>query len=532
MSTARTLKRLAIMVGSRALCHALEVVAFLMSLMFKPRRSRLPPIDDKLLLEPATALSAQIKSGEVSSEQVVERYIARIKAVNPHINALVDKRYDEALSEARQIDKRLSAARDGTGDRSILELPLVGVPVSVKETIAVEGHAFTGGLVCRKFVKAPRHSDAVAALIRHGMVPIGLTNIPELAMWWDSSNPVYGRTKNPYDLSRVPGGSSGGEGALIASAGSVVGIGSDIAGSIRMPCHFCGIFGHKPTPFVVSTEGMFPTVVGEREKLLGLGPMTRYACDLLPMLRVLAGSKSQKLKLDEPLDMSKLKVHYIEDIGDPLASKCNEDVLVGLRKAVAHLVDKFKVPADKVVLDELKHGFHLWSAEANTEPNALSIAAQLKDGRGDAVNPWIEIVKKIFQVSEHSINSILSVILEKFSPLAGTRANVILTKRAAELRKRFDDLVGDSGILLVPTHPEPAPNHFTTLPKVLNCSYTSVTSVLQAPITNCPLGMSSEGLPFGVQIIARRFNDKLTIAVAEELERAFGGWSAPCRITA
>lgn len=530
MSATKLLKKYGLYLAFKAISQTLEVLAFLMSLLFSPQRSQIPPIDDHNIITPAIKLSQQIREGHVTSEEVVESFINRIKRVNPLINAVVEKRFDQALKEAREIDRKLNDARNEDGDRSILKLPLVGVPVSVKETISVDGYSFTGGLVGRRFVKAPKHADAVKQLIKNGMIPIALTNIPELAMWWDSNNPVYGRTNNPYDLGRIPGGSSGGEGALLASAGSVVGIGSDIAGSIRIPANFCGIFGHKPTPFVVSTEGMYPTVKGEREKLLGLGPMTRYACDLAPMLKALAGPKADRLRLDEPVDLSKLRVYYVEDLGDPLASSCNADILKGIRDAVNHLMNRFKITAEKVVFDEFQHGFLLWSAEANTEPDAPTMAKQFKDGSSGELNPVVEIAKKVLHSSEHNMNSIVATTLEKFSPSHGSRGNKILTARAAELRQKFNELVGDNGILLVPSHPEPAPKHHTTFLKVFNVSYTSVTTVLQAPITQCPLGLSKEGLPFGVQIIAKPLNDRLTLAVAHELERAFGGWVAPCRI--
>lgn len=531
MSTSKTLKKLAIFVGYRALCYTLQFMSYFASLLFTPKRSALPLIDDHNLVTPAVKLSQQIKSGHITSEEVVESFIARIKRVNPLIKAVVDTRFEKAISQAREIDRKLVEARNGSGDKAILSQPLVGVPVSVKETISLEGQSFTGGLLGRKFVKAPKTAVAVELLMKNGLIPICSTNVPEMAMWWDCSNPVYGRTSNPYDLSCIPGGSSGGEAALNAAAGSVVGIGSDIAGSIRIPSNFCGIFGHKPTPFVVSSEGMYPLVKGDREKLLGVGPMCRYACDLSPMLRVMAGAEADKLRLDVSVDLSKLKIFYIEDLGDPLAVSCNADILAGLRNAVNHLVTKYKVSVEKVELDEFKYGMILWSAEANTEPDAPSMAKQFKDGRGGELNPLVELVKKAFQMSEHNMNSILAATLEKFSPTYGTRGNKMLVSKAAELRKRLADMLGPDGILLLPTHPEPAPKHHTTLLKVFNVSYTSVTSVLQMPITQCPLGLSKEGLPFGLQIIARPFNDRLTIAVAEELEKPFGGWTSPCRIS-
>jgi len=524
------LRKLGLYFAYKALSQTLRIIAHFMSLLFSPKRSQIPPIDDHNIITPAIKLSQQIRDGHVTSEEVVESFISRIKRVNPIINAVVEKRFEDALKEAQEIDRKLQAARNNEGDRSILSMPLVGVPVSVKESIGVDGYSNTGGLLSRRFVKAPKHADAVKLLMSNGMIPIALTNIPELGMWWDASNPVYGCTNNPYDLGRIPGGSSGGEGALLAAAGSVIGIGSDIAGSIRMPANFCGVFGHKPTPFVVSNVGTYPTIKGEREKLFGIGPMTRYACDMAPMLKVLAGTKVSKLRLDEPVDMKKLKVFYVEELGDPLAASCNADMLERLREAVKHLANTYKIPSHCVRFDEFQHGFLLWSAEAHTDPDTPALSKLFNDGLPGELNPVVEIAKKALQTSPHNMNSIVATTLDKFSPGHGTRESKILTARAASLRRGFEELVGDDGVLLVPTHPEPAPKHHTTFLKVFNVSYTSVTSVLQAPITQCPLGLSDEGLPFGVQIIAKPYNDRLTLAVAQELEKAFGGWIPPCRI--
>lgn len=526
----KTMRKVGLYIGYRALCHTLNIFGYLLSLMFPSRMAKLPPIEDQKLVTPALKLSDKIKKGQITSVEVVETFIGRIKKVNPLINAVVDERFDKALKEAREIDEKLAKARNGEGDVSILQLPFVGVPVSVKETISIAGMSYTGGLLARKSVKGDKNADAVNMLIKNGLIPIGLTNTPELAMWWDSSNPVHGRTNNPYDLSRVPGGSSGGEGAILAAAGSVVGIGSDIAGSIRIPCNFCGIFGHKPTPFVVSTVGMYPPVKGDRENLLGLGPMTRYACDLKPMLKLLAGSKADKLRLDDPVDLEKIKVYYIDDLGDPLAKSCDSDIQDGINKAVSHFKSKFNVAVQRITLEEFRYGFLLWSAEANTEPNSVSMAQQFMDGKGGELSPLHESFKKVLQMSDHNFNSIVAVLLEKFSPVYGSRGNKLLTKKAVKLRETFNQIVGEDGVLLIASHPEPAPKHFTTPLKVFNVSYTSVTTVLRGPITQCPLGFTNEGLPFGVQILAKANNDRLTIAVAEELEKAFRGWTAPCRI--
>lgn len=529
----RSLKKLGIYAAKRTLCYALTSLAYLMSLLFQPKRSQIPVIDDHNLVTPAIKLSQQIKAGYISSEEVVESFISRIKLINPIVNAVVDKRFEQALKEARTIDRKLADARDNDdADQTIMKLPLVGVPVSIKETIAVDGFSFTGGLVGRRLVKAPRTAEVVQLLMKNGLVPIAMTNVPELAMWWDSSNPVYGTTNNPYDLSRIPGGSSGGEAALISAAGSVVGIGSDLAGSIRIPANFCCLFGHKPTPWIVPNDGMYPTVKGEREKLFGVGPITRYACDLKPMLKVMAGLKADRLKLDEPVDLTKLRIYYVDQLGDPMALECNSDILQGMHDAIGRLSNKYRCHVEKVFFEEFRHGFFLWSAEANAEPEAPRMTRQLKDGSssGDDCSPIVEFGKKIFNSSDHNMSSILVSALDQFTPASGSRESRSLSQQAAELRKRLNELLGDDGILMVPTHPEPAPAHHTTFLKVFNVAYTSVTTVLQAPITQVPLGLSKEGLPFGVQIVAKPLNDRLTLAVALEIEKLNGGWQAPCRI--
>uniref|UniRef100_A0A6G1SBG0 Fatty-acid amide hydrolase 2 n=1 Tax=Aceria tosichella TaxID=561515 RepID=A0A6G1SBG0_9ACAR len=527
----KSLKTLGVLIAKRTLCYTLNSLAYLMSFLFQPKRSQIPVIDDHNLVTPAIKLSQQIKAGHISSEEVVESFINRIKLINPIINAVVDRRFELALSRARAIDRKLEEARDNDdADQSMMKLPLVGVPVSVKETIAMDGYSFTGGVIGRRHVKAPRTAEVVQLLLKNGLVPIATTNVPELAMWWDSSNPVYGTTNNPYDLTRIPGGSSGGEAALIAAGGSVVGIGSDLAGSIRIPANFCCLFGHKPTPWIVPNDGMYPTVGGVREKLFGVGPITRYACDLKPMLKIMAGPKADRLKLDEPVDLSKLKIYYVEELGDAMALECNTDILEGMHNAIDRLANKYKCHVEKIFIEEFRHGFSLWSAEANAEPDAPSFASQLGDASGSDFSPLLELGKKLFNSSDHNMGSILASALDQFAPESGSSESLSLSQQAADLRKRLNALLGDYGILMVPTHPEPAPEHHTTYLKVFNIAYTSVTTVLQAPITQVPLGLSKEGLPYGVQLVARPLNDRLPLAVALEIEKLIGGWQPPCRI--
>lgn len=167
----------------------------------------------------------------------------------------------------------------------------------------------TAGLTIRKNIVSERDAEAVRLMRAAGAIPLATTNVSELAMWWETSNCLYGTTKNPYNTRHIVGGSSGGEGCIQAAAGSPLGIGSDIGGSIRIPSYFNGLFGHKPSTGMVSNDGQYPSAQSEdQNRLLSIGPMCRYAQDLLPTLKILADKNADMLHLNEKVDISKLKV--------------------------------------------------------------------------------------------------------------------------------------------------------------------------------------------------------------------------------
>lgn len=191
---------------------------------------------EKILRSSATELARAIRHGELRSIEVVNAHLDRIAAVNPQLNAVV---YDLAPS-ARAMAKEADAARERGADLG----PLHGVPCTIKESFAMPETPFTSGLVARIGIRPSETATAVKRLVDAGAIPMGKTNVSELCMWMEGNNKVYGRTNNPYDPSRIVGGSSSGEGAIIGAGGSPFGLGSDIGGSIRMPAFFNGIFGH------------------------------------------------------------------------------------------------------------------------------------------------------------------------------------------------------------------------------------------------------------------------------------------------
>lgn len=189
--------------------------------------------------------------------------------------------------------------------------PLLGVPFSVKGNISLNGMPLSIGVVAWADNKAIEDAVSVQLLRAAGAIPICLTNTPEMCWSYETYNHLYGRTLNPYDLNRTPGGSSGGEAALISAGGSPFGIGTDFGGSIRIPSLFCGIFGHKPTARVVSLDGVYPSTTDEQIlSYLVLGPMARYAKDLKPLLKVLT-KNNPKLRLDESVLIRKIRVKLL-----------------------------------------------------------------------------------------------------------------------------------------------------------------------------------------------------------------------------
>ena len=263
----------------------------------------------------ATELALKIKSKEISSYEVVFRHIERAKKINPKLNAIVQERYDLALDEAKNCDRVLN-------NNSISTPIFFGVPCTLKENFAFKGYPQTGGLVSRKNYLATENATCVQRILDAGAIVIGTTNVSELCMWMETNNKVYGRTNNPYNLERIVGGSSGGEGAIIGSGASPFGLGADIGGSIRMPAFFNGVFGHKPSGGLVPGSGQYPMAQNQALRYLTTGPICRKAQDLKPLLQLLSGSDGLDkgvidfgIDWDEKLDYSNLEVISVTETG-------------------------------------------------------------------------------------------------------------------------------------------------------------------------------------------------------------------------
>src|SRR6202790_2401800 len=242
----------------------------------------------------AREIAGQIRRKEVSPLDVARAHLERIERLNPKLNAFVDYKPEAVLAQAREAEKAiLRRDKDELG-------PLHGVPLSIKSAIDVAGHRCEAGTRLRAGHIAAQDAPLVARLRAAGAVILGVTNTPELLMAWETDNLLYGRTNNPWDPSRTAGGASGGEAAAIAAGLSAGGVGSDGGGSIRVPAHFCGICGLKPTPGRVPSTGHFPKSGGPFALIGVVGPMARTVEDLRTLFEVMAGWDDGDLRDGDP----------------------------------------------------------------------------------------------------------------------------------------------------------------------------------------------------------------------------------------
>ncbi|HEU0129435.1 MAG TPA: amidase [Mycobacteriales bacterium] len=464
-----------------------------------------------MLTDSASELARRIRARDTTAREVVDVHIAQVERANPALNALVADRFAAARAEADAAD---AAVRAGA------ELgPLHGVPCTVKETFALAGMPNTAGLVSRVGRPATEDSVTVRRLREAGAIPLGVTNVSELAMWFESDNRVYGRTNNPYDTSRIVGGSSGGEGAAVAAAFAPFGLGSDIGGSIRMPAFFNGVFGHKSSPGLVPNDGQFPLDHDPRMlRYQSTGPLCRRAEDLLPVLRVLAGPDVHVGDADA-VDLARLSVVTIESNGRHHPSS---ELLGAQRRAVATL-RALGARVRPASLPALRRSFDIWGAmlsEAREVPFRTLLAG------GGRFSTARELARLATRRSAHTLPALGLAVLERWPDLLPGRGRRLVALGSA-LREELAGLIGDDGVLFYPSFPTVAPRHNAPLLSPFAFSYTAILNVAEVCATQVPLGLDGPGLPLGVQVAAVAGNDHLTIAVARHLERELGGWVPP-----
>lgn len=395
-----------------------------------------PPITNPLLLESAISLAQKIRRREVSSVQVVQSFIDRIKQVNPILNCVVDERFEEALEEAKTKDQFIASGACSSEEMEA-KTPFLGVPFTVKLCVSLKGFRNTAGLYCRRNFRSTEDAEVVLLLRKAGAIPIASTNVSELCLWWESFNPVHGRTNNPYNTNHTAGGSSGGEGSVLAAAASPMGLGSDIGGSIRIPASFNGVFGHKPTNGIGSLVGHFPYPrYPSLKSFLVIGPMSRYATDLLPMYKVIAKEHVDKLNLNEKVDITKLRYFFMDDdSGSILVSPVEPEIKLAVSKIVYHFKKEHNITVRRANLNKLSHSMMFWFAKMRL-PDGPLIPGELSDGKG-TTNVYLEMVKFFVGASNHTLPILATAVLEQIGMKHGDPKHVMLLEKCAQLKQQF-----------------------------------------------------------------------------------------------
>uniref|UniRef100_A0A0N4Z7L9 Amidase domain-containing protein n=1 Tax=Parastrongyloides trichosuri TaxID=131310 RepID=A0A0N4Z7L9_PARTI len=500
------------------------------------KRISIPRIKNDLLLIPAYEAARKIRDKEISSYQLVEAYVERQQEINPFINAVAQKNYDNALKAAKLVDEYMEHVSPNSQAYSDLakNKPLFGVPFTVKDSVKCEEFIPIVGVVARLKGENIKNTDPCKGVERWkeaGGIILCTTNTPELCFSSECNNKVFGRTNNPYDIRRTTGGSSGGEGALIGSAGSLFGVGSDIGGSIRIPSGHCGIFGYKHTPRAISVVGHFPEFGGDLVNVFSQSPMARYVGDLKFVTRIFMSEEERNfLKFDEEVDFDKLKFYYIDNFDFMETAPISNDCKEGVRRIVKFLDEINKFPIN-LYFDEMKYGFNIFKATMKCYSNydGVSINEYLTNGdKNKKVNCLHEAFKHLSGMgSDHDLASMLDMFESRYIRYLNDNQKRIYFDMKEKLSMKLDQILSNDGILIVPSYPSVAPPHNQQIFAGLDYTYTSIFNALGLPVISCPLYLNSENLPVSVQIVAGKNQDRLLFKFAEIIENKFGGWKEP-----
>lgn len=460
----------------------------------------------------ALRVAEAIRSKEVSSVELTRLTFERIDRYNPQLNAFAYRLLEEALSQARKADEAQSRGESF----GIFH----GVPVHVKECFGVAARPCTWGLAAFRDSKAAKNSEVVDRLVRAGAVLIGATNVPVALHDWQSYNPIYGTTNNPWDLKRTPGGSSGGSAAALAAGLGYLSVGTDLAGSVRIPASFCGVYGHKPTLDLVSSKGSLPggssRPPGFSTLLVVSGPMARSAADLLAVLKVLGGpvgwdAKAWKWELPPARGRSfrEFRVGYVlnDAIGPPTpeVETVLEKAIQSLERAGATLKPGWPPGVQSAeLLDNYRFLLDAYAFSVAPPSEQIAVRAafansQKPQSTGGTNNWFIGASAALCSFAEWQ------------------RQNL----RRLEFRSQWQAYFDQVDVFLSPVaftaafaHDHSEPQDQRTIPTSSGVrtyfdvpNWTALATLTGCPATVAPVGQTKAGLPIGIQIMGPYLED-------------------------
>ena len=441
-----------------------------------------------------------IKTRQVSPVEVVNSLLTRCEQLNSTLNAIV--------TFAPSLRKRASEAESALMRGDPIG-PLHGLPITIKDTIEVADLLSTSGSTVRATYIPHNDAPSVARLKAAGAIILGKTNTAEMAMDYTADNPVFGRTNNPYNVAFTPGGSSGGEAAAIASGMSPAGLGSDLAGSVRIPAHFCGIAGLKPATGRVPGGGQFPTSSGPYSLGAVIGPLARAVEDLELLFNVLTGDSS----LPGPEEIDGLRVAWFTDDGVAPVSEESRAAVVSAAGALTNA--GFSIEETRPPGVELGH--ELW-----LKLFSRASVVQLRDVYKADEDEKGSFVKWRLATADDTPPPTLDEYIKSWME----------RDRLREVLLRW---MQDVPVVVMPVGATNAYVHDTLKVKVgevqMNVfkafSYSQIANVFDLPAVVVPVGSSANGMPVGVQIVGRPREERQVLQIAKIIEKEFGGWRAP-----
>ena len=452
-----------------------------------------------LLDSSAKSLAVAIRARKISSVELVQAYLKRIEEVNPWLNAVIHTTAESALDDARNADAILIRGKP-LG-------PLHGIPMTVKDSLNTAGVVTTWSVPARSDY-IPRHDATVVARLQAaGAILLGKTNTPELTLSFETNSPVFGPTNNPYGLDRTAGGSSGGAAAIVAASGSAFDIGSDTGGSVRVPCHCCGVTGIRPTSGRVPRTGNAIGPGGLLDALTTIGPIARYVEDLELILPLISGPDSRDPAI-VPMPKSSLAGISLKGL------KASFHTDNGIRTP-----DKETVAAVQSAVDILsKAGVHFDQALPPGIDQTLELFVDLMNWDGGA--RWEHLRKLPAMATRNSSqpNHITNSSIGHISDIIGRWDN---------FRARMLSFIAPYDLIVCPVNALPAMPHGLSQDNLDTFSYTMSYSLAGWPAAVVRAATSPDGLPIGVQIVARPWREDVALLAAARIESELGGWRPP-----
>jgi amidase len=478
------------------------------------------------LLKSATEIAADLRAGRCSSRELVDAYMQRIERSAEALNAVVVRRFDEARAEASAADDaRVKGRSHGQ---------LAGVPVTIKEAFDVAGLPTTFGHTDRAGHRAASDAVAVARLRAAGAIVMGKTNVPKDLADWQSFNDVYGVTRNPWDQSRTPGGSSGGSAAALAAGLTALELGSDIAGSIRVPAVYCGVYGHKPTFNIVPTRGHSLVEGAVPSDISVSGPLARSAVDLELALDITAGADHLEpgmagWRLALPQETRSAAREFRVAVVD---TDAHYPVDGSIRSALGALADHLEKEGAQVDRSPKlpigsEEGYELFITLLRGATSARYTVAEVEALVAKA---------KSYPADDNGYDALMHRGWTQTH-----RGWLAANERRQALRRGWRAFFERYDALICPVTNTPPFPHMIGVPKIEQFFivdgkkrpasdyyyWIGIPALSYLPATALPIGSSPEGLPVGAQIIGPEFGDKRCLRLAQIIERSFRSFIPP-----